>query len=271
MARTTRSKLEAQKKALQEKNLETQIQPLAGQRKSAESDIAVMACNDWLRMGSGRSISKLLQHYQEQSNFIKGFTPPSLSADTLYTWSSEFGWAERKQIYDADIEMRKNRELRQAMELDLSNPSGRIMKLIKLASLLEGQIYEQDADGTFHNIWVPDVKSVGSGKNVEIIDIERFNAPLIDQYRGVLNDIAAETGGRVRHAKITHEFTWVHEAIDDLREGRATPEMFIEEFGSLEDARLAALEETGGNAQLVEQFIMLASKPVSVEILDEGD
>lgn len=247
------------------------LQPLAGVRKNAESDVAVQACNDWLRMGSGRSISKLLQHYQEQSKFIRGFTPPSLSADSLYTWSSEFGWAERKRIYDADTEMRKNRQLRQVMELDLSNPHGRIGELIQLAELLKGQIYEQDTDGTFHNIWVPDVKSVGSGDKVEIIDIERFNAPLIDQFRGVLDDIAKETGGRVRHAKITHEFTWVHEAIDDLREGRLSPELLIEEFGSLEDARLAALEDTGGNSQLVEQFIMLASKPISVEVLDEED
>lgn len=256
----------------QDKALETKLQPLAGARKSAESDVAVQACNDWLRMGSGRSISKLLQHYQEQSKFIKGFTPPSLSVDTLYTWSTHYGWAERKQIYDADIEMRKNRDLRQVMELDLANPHGRIGELIQLAQFLKGQIYEQAADGTYHNIWVPDVKSVGSGDKVEIIDIERFNAPLVKEFRETLNDIAAETGGRVRHAKITHEFTWVHQAIDDLREGRLTPELLLEEFGSLEDARLAALEDTGGNSQLVEQFMMLAaSTPLAVEVLDEED
>jgi hypothetical protein len=222
-------------------------------------------------MGSGRSISKLLQQYIEQSKFQKGFTPPSLSADTLYTWSSQFDWSERKAIYDADIEMRKNRDLRQVMELDLANPHGRIGKLIKLATFLEGQIYEQAADGTYHNVWVPDVKSVGSGDNVEIVDIERFNAPLVDQYRGVLDDIAKETGGRVRKAEITHQFTWVHQAIDDLREGNLSPEMVIHEFGSIEDARLAALEDTGGNSQLVEQFVMLMTNAQSVEILDDED
>lgn len=207
---------------------------------------------------------------------MKGFSPPSLSVETLYTWSKNYGWSERKAIYDGDIEMRKNRELRQVMELDLANPHGRIGRLIRLANMLEGQIYElSEPDETgkrvYHNVWVPDVKAVGSGDNMEIVDIERFNAPLIKEYRETLDDIAAETGGRVRHAKITHEFTWVHQAIDDLRQGNLTPDILLNQFGSIDDLRLAAMEDTGGNSQLVEQFIMVMTNAQHVEILNEED
>lgn len=212
--------------------------------------------------------------------------PPSNSAATLYKWSSQYQWVQRSAIYDADADMRTNRELKKVMDIDLANPHGRIDRLLRLAEFLEAQIYETSyeeyevegsnetievGDPKYHNIWMKDFKTIGAKDKVEIAEIYRFNAPLIKEFRETLNDIALETGGRVRKAEITHQFTWVHQAIDDLREGRLTPELLIEEFGSLEDAKLAALEDTGGNAQLVEQFMMLASMPLSVEILNEGD
>lgn len=238
------------------------MQPLAGVRKSAETDAAVQACNDWLRMGSGRSIAGLIEKYLDLSKFQVGYQPPSVAPGTLYTWSSKFDWPERASEYDSDIEMRKNRELRRVQELDIANPHGRIEKLIRLAEFLEGQIYERsEADETgkavYHNVWVPDVKSVGSGDAVEIVDIERFNAPLIREFRATLDDIAKEVGGRVRKSEHIHQFTWVHRALDDLRDGTLTPDIILDEFGSLEDAQLAALEDTGGNTQLVEQFMAL--------------
>ena len=44
--------------------------------------------------------------------------------------------------------------------------------------------------------WVREVKVVGSGKNAREIVVERFNAAEIEQLRGVLADLAKETGGR---------------------------------------------------------------------------
>jgi len=57
---------------------------------------------------------------------------------------------------------------------------------------LHEQMYEQGAGGKYHNIWLPDVKEVGG----QVVDIERFNAAIVDQYRGALDDIAKEVGGR---------------------------------------------------------------------------
>lgn len=72
-----------------------------------------------------------------------------------------------------------------------------------LAHFLIEQIYETGEDGVYHNVWLPDVKQIGSGSNVERVDIERFNAAIIDQLRGVLDDLAKETGGRKRSMELT--------------------------------------------------------------------
>lgn len=71
----------------------------------------------------------------------------------------------------------------------------RVFKLSILAALLE-----KDLLGGF--IWLDQVKGVGSGDIAEIVDYEEFNAAEIAQYRGVLDDIAKEVGGRIN--KIDH-------------------------------------------------------------------
>jgi hypothetical protein len=57
---------------------------------------------------------------------------------------------------------------------------------------------EQGEDGVYHNVWVPDVKQIGSGADAERVDIEHFNSAIISEYRATLDDIAKETGGRVQ-------------------------------------------------------------------------
>jgi hypothetical protein len=65
----------------------------------------------------------------------------------------------------------------------------RVYKLSMLAALME-----KDILGGF--LWTDDVKGVGSGTVAEVVDYEVFNAAEVIQYRGVLDDIAKETGGR---------------------------------------------------------------------------
>ena len=65
----------------------------------------------------------------------------------------------------------------------------RVYKLSILAALME-----KDIMGGF--LWTDQVKGVGSGDIAEIVDYEEFNAAEVIQYRGVLDDIAKETGGR---------------------------------------------------------------------------
>jgi hypothetical protein len=79
----------------------------------------------------------------------------------------------------------------------------RVQTLKELEGLLLNQLYEKGEDEVLHNLWLPDVKQIGSGENAERVDIERYNSPLITDIRGVLDDLAKETGGRVQKADLT--------------------------------------------------------------------
>jgi hypothetical protein len=134
--------------------------------------------------------------------------PPTRSLDTLKKWSRRYGWGARAVVYDAAVtepqkqalEEEKQARRRQLMEEGLAQAHERLARLTRLADFLEDQIYEEgenaDGDRIFHNVWMPDAKWVGPGPFGERVDVERFNGPLIDQFRGVLDDIAKEVGGR---------------------------------------------------------------------------
>jgi hypothetical protein len=72
----------------------------------------------------------------------------------------------------------------------------RVQKLQQLAALLEADLF-----GGF--LWTEQTKSVGSGLTQEIVDYEEFNASEVSQYRGVLDDIAKEMGGRIQKQELT--------------------------------------------------------------------
>lgn len=175
------------------------LEPLSGQRQSGESDNAVIACNDWLRMGPGRSLPSLAQKY----NDLQPSATPTQSLSTIETWSSRFDWTERADAFDAAWEARKTEEREAAMAYGLALDYERVERLKRLANFLEGQIYERGEGGVLHNVWVPDVKSIGSGEFAERVDIERFNAALLSEYRATLDDIAKEAGGRIKKQDIT--------------------------------------------------------------------
>ena len=176
-----------------------EVELLSGQRQKSESDKAIIACNEWLRMGPGRSLSDLLERLTDTNQI----TPITGSLGTLKHWSTDYGWMERARAYDATWEARKTAEREAVLGYGLAHDYERVRKLYRLAAMLEAQMYERGMYGDLHNLWVPDVKSIGSGEFAERVDIERFNSPLIEQYRKVLEDIAKETGGRVQRQEIS--------------------------------------------------------------------
>lgn len=180
-------------------NQPPEIELLAGQKQSGESNKAIQACNDWLRLGSGRTLSRLLKKYHETPQI----TAPTSSLNTVQGWSKTYDWSGRATEYDAAWEERKNAERQRVMNDGLALDYRRVKKLFKLAAFLEQQMYEQDDDDVYHNIWMPDVKSIGSGEFAERVDIERFNAAIVEQFRKTLEDIAKEVGGRVAKTDLT--------------------------------------------------------------------
>ena len=72
----------------------------------------------------------------------------------------------------------------------------RVLKLSQLAELLERDLF-----GGF--LWTEQVKGVGAGAAAEVVDYDEFNKAEVDAYRGVLEDLAAETGGRIKKIEAT--------------------------------------------------------------------
>ena len=177
------------------------IELLAGAQQNRESKNAILACNEWLRLGPGRTLPRLLERFIES----KGESPPTRFLGTLRQWSARYNWEERAQEWDASAEERKNAAYREAMEEGLALDYERVSELKRLAGFLIEQTYEQGEGGVYHNVWLPDVKQIGSGDYAERVDIERFNAAMIDQLRGALDDLAKETGGRKTHTDITSD------------------------------------------------------------------
>ena len=177
-----------------------EIELLAGDPQNGESDKAAIACNDWLRLGPGRSLPVLLEKYSEPYQN----QPPTKSLATLKDWSRRFNWSARAAEFDANWEALKSEERAAELAFGLALDYERVRKLKRLADFLEAQIYELSAPDedtgkqVYHNVWCPDVKVVGVGESAERVDIERFNSALFTQYRETLNDLAKEVGGRVQ-------------------------------------------------------------------------
>jgi hypothetical protein len=184
--------------------------------QSGESVAAISACNEFLLMGAGRSV---LGYAKKCQKTPKNATP-SQSHHTLRRWAEDFKWKERAVEFDKQENSVKAAERARAMREGLALDYKRVELLQKLADVLYSEIMEQglpkekkvrvecpecfnqfeaatgDLVRPYHNIWLPDVKSVGSGEFAERVDIERFNGAIISEFRSVCNDLAQETGGR---------------------------------------------------------------------------
>lgn len=191
------------------------VRLLAGAPFDNESSRAMQACNDWLRLGPGRTLPKLLKKYGDRRRKSES---PTDSYNTLEKWSSDYAWPVRAGEYDAELEEQKNLRRRKELETGLALDNERVRKLKRLAKFLEDQIFEEGEprvavidgpDGTtlleiqpiskYPSVWVRDVKQVGAEK----VEIVRFNAAILSEFRGVLDDLAKEVGGRKQ--KVDHE------------------------------------------------------------------
>lgn len=83
-----------------------------------------------------------------------------------------------------------------ALTTGLALKENRVADLQKLAQLLKKDLF-----GGF--LWTEETKGIGSGEAAEIIDYDVFNAGEIAAFRGVLDDIAKEVGGRVQKVENT--------------------------------------------------------------------
>jgi hypothetical protein len=103
-----------------------------------------------------------------------------------------------RKTREADLQAIRSVSEAKALTEGFALKEHRVFKLSILAALLEKDLF-----GGF--IWTDQVKGVGSGDIAEIVDYEEFNAAEVIQYRGILDDIAKETGGRVQKTDVTSD------------------------------------------------------------------
>jgi hypothetical protein len=168
------------------------IELLSGKRQPSETSKAIQACNDWLRLGPGRSLNNLLGEYARTNQN----QPPTTSIATLKGWSTRYGWQDRAEAYDAEIQHRKTAYAESIMKTGLALAHERVFYLKELAHSLAGEIWDDDGALMDGKVWLNDAKVIGSGAKARYIKTIRFNHHLFEQFRGVLDDIAKETGGR---------------------------------------------------------------------------
>lgn len=185
---------------------------LAGKRKERETSRAIQGCNDYLRMGPGRSLFSLWERYTECDKIL----PPTSNFQTLKDWSAKYAWVARAELHDIELERLKNERHREIMQSGLALDHERVEKLKDLALFLleeiektervqvvDGEGNAEIVDAGRYRVWLPDVKQIGSGETAERVDIERYNSAIFGDLRGVLDDLAKETGGRVAKQDIT--------------------------------------------------------------------
>lgn len=102
------------------------------------------------------------------------------------------GYRKRR---DVSIKAIQEIDENNALSTGLALKENRVADLQKLAQLMKKDLF-----GGF--LWTEETKGVGSGEAAEIIDYDVFNAAEVSAFRGVLDDIAKETGGRVQKSEI---------------------------------------------------------------------
>jgi len=96
-----------------------------------------------------------------------------------------------------DIDALRQSAEHNALNTGLAKASVRVGKLSQIASRIEEDLFDKD------KFWLLQIKGVGSGELAEIVEYYDFNRGEIETYRGVLDDIAKETGGRIQRNDIT--------------------------------------------------------------------
>lgn len=176
-------------------------------RKVGETPASKQAFIDFLAMGHNRSMPKLIKAYRDPEKYNQNMgyddSPPTRQLKQLKTWSVAHYWQKKlNQVQDDQIEVILKEQRRSLAELAMSgfaNPVERIKALDELARNLLEKL--RDAE-----LLTVVTKQVGSGKNTRSVEEAKIDTPAIREFRGLLEDLAKETGGRVRIGKLSHEY-----------------------------------------------------------------
>lgn len=162
---------------------------VVGERQRGESSMAVIACNDYCRMGYRRSMRKLERMYEDMDE--QGVPVPTTSMRTMELWSQRYGWVARAEAYDMAKEAQRNARAEAIMESGFALEHERVYQLNEL---LKDTIKELSEKG----FWGLRKKILKTQQGDEVVSERFFRKDVMDTIRGLMDDLAAETGGRVQ-------------------------------------------------------------------------
>lgn len=106
---------------------------------------------------------------------------------------------------------------------------------VKALQTIANMMYQDITNGF---LWLDQVKALGSGDNMEVVDYEEFNTAEVREFRATLDDIAKEMG----HRKQVVELNWRDEA---RRRGYDPDQLFRDMVNA---ARRRLVESGGGGS-----------------------
>lgn len=111
------------------------------ERRDSESDAAYQALRDYCRIGVRRSLSKLLAQYTRQaSNKRSTKQPPTLSSNTLETWSHQHEWVKRAKAYDIDQQKKLDTDLETSRQKWIEDEIGNAKAELQRFKLVRGKV-----------------------------------------------------------------------------------------------------------------------------------
>jgi hypothetical protein len=106
---------------------------------------------------------------------------------------------------------------------------------VKALQTIANMMYRDITNGF---LWLDQVKALGNGDSMEVVDYEEFNTAEVKEFRAALDDIAKELG----HRKTLIEFNWRDEA---KKQGYDPDQLFRDMVNA---ARSRMVEASGGGS-----------------------
>lgn len=145
-----------------------------------------------------RSIAAVFQDEEREKKRDKPRTKPT---GDWYEAAKKWRWDERVAAWDVyldgQIEQQIAIERKKVLRSRYALAHKRIEELDRLAQKLIDYAKEEK------NIWLLDVKAIGTGPDAERVDLVQFNDALFREIRAHFADIAAELGERVKKKELT--------------------------------------------------------------------
>lgn len=156
-------------------------------------------------MAPVRSIPKVYREEKQSQNAEKHRktqkAQPENPDSTWYAMARLWRWEERAAAWDAELDAELEKEIAAERKKVLRSELALQHKRVELLNRKAKQLAE--ITDTEDQIWLLDVKSIGTGPDAERVDLVQFNDAAFKELREYLTDIADEMGERKKQDNST--------------------------------------------------------------------